>query len=190
MKTRTTVIAGAVLLAALARLIPHPPNFAPITAIALFGAATLGSKRLAILIPILAMFISDLGIEVLYRMGLTSSWGIHSGMWLIYATFIVITPLGFLLQRQRTVPAIAGATLAGSVIFFVVTNFAVWAGGSEYPRTVEGLIACYTLAIPFFQYTVLGDLFYSTVLFGGFALAEKMIPELRSSPGQLDTPLA
>jgi hypothetical protein len=182
MKTRTIVLVGAMVLAAVSRLIPHPPNFAPITAMALFGAATLANRRLAFLTPMLALFVSDLCIEAMYRMGLMTSWGIHSGMWLTYSAFLLITLMGLLLRHHRTVPAITGATLAGSVVFYVMTNFGTWASGELYPRTVEGLLVCYTAAIPFFQNTLLGDAVYATALFGGFALAEKMLPVLRELP--------
>ena len=179
---RSSVIVVAVLLAALSRLIPHPPNFAPITSLALFGAATLTDRRLAILVPILSLFLSDLCIEGLHRMGLMASWGIYPGMWMTYTAFLLISLLGFLLRHYRTVPAITGAALAGSVIFYVVTNFGVWAGGNLYPHTLEGLLTCYAAAIPFFQNTLLGDAVYSTALFGGFALAERWLPVLRELP--------
>lgn len=185
MRTRTLVVMGAVLLAALTRLMPHPPNFAPITAMALFGAATLADRRLGILTPLLALFVSDMCIEVANRMGLVTSWGIYSGMWFMYGCTFLITLIGLLLRARRNVPAIAGATLAGSVIFFVVTNFGVWAfggldlNGNPYPHTLEGFLACYTAAIPFFKYTLLGDAVYSTALFGGFAIATLCWPALR-----------
>ncbi len=179
---RSSVIVVAVLLAALSRLIPHPPNFAPITSLALFGAATLTDRRLAILVPILSLFLSDLCIEGLHRMGLMASWGIYPGMWMTYTAFLLISLLGFLLRHHRTVPAITGAALAGSVIFYVVTNFGVWAGGNLYPHTLEGLLICYAAAIPFFQNTLIGDAVYSTALFGGFALAERWLPVLRELP--------
>jgi len=179
---RSSVIVVAVLLAALSRLIPHPPNFAPIMSLALFGAATLTDRRLAILVPILSLFLSDLCIEGLHRMGLIASWGIYPGMWVTYTAFLLISLLGFLLRHYRTVPAITGAALGGSVIFYVVTNFGVWASGNLYPRTLEGLLTCYAAAIPFFQNTLLGDAVYSTALFGGFALAERWLPVLRELP--------
>ena len=182
MKARTMVLVGAVLLAALSRLIPHPPNFAPMTAMALFGAATLTDKRLALLTPLLALFVSDLCIEAMHRMGLMAAWGIYSGMWVTYSAFMLITLMGFLLRRHRTVPAIAGVTLAGSVLFFVWTNFGVWAFWNLYPHTLEGLVACYTAAIPFFRNTLLGDAVYGTALFGGFALAKRFMPVLRELP--------
>jgi hypothetical protein len=174
---RTTVVVGAVLLAALSRLIPHPPNFAPITAMALFGAATLTNRALAILMPLLSLLISDLCIEALHP-----SWGIYPGMWVTYAAFLIITLMGYLLRRRRTAPAIIAATLAGSVFFFVFTNFWVWVGSGRFPHTAEGLFACYVVAIPFFNNTLLGDAVYSTVLFGGFALAQRWLPALRDLP--------
>ena len=182
MKTRTAILVSAVLLAAVTRLIPHPPNFAPITAMALFGAATLTDKRLAVLTPLLALFVSDLCIEAMHRLGLMAAWGLYSGMWVTYTAFLLITVMGFLLRGHRTVPAIAGVTLAGSVFFFVWTNFGVWAFWNLYPHTLEGLVACYTAAIPFFRNTLLGDAVYSTALFGGFALAERLLPVLRDLP--------
>jgi hypothetical protein len=179
---RSSAIAGAVLLAAVTRLMPHPPNFAPITAMALFAAATLTDKRVAFLTPLLALFVSDLCIDAMHRWGLMARWGIYSGMWVTYTAFLLIILIGFLLRRHRSMPAIAAATFAGSVVFFVVSNFDVWACWNLYPHTGAGLLSCYTAAIPFFRNTLLGDAVYSTVLFGGFALAERLLPILRELP--------
>lgn len=185
MRTRTFVVIGAVLLAALTRLMPHPPNFAPITAMALFGASTLKDRRLGIVTPLLALFLSDMCMEIVHRMGLWPNSGIYSGMWYMYLTTFLITLMGLLLRKRRTVATITCATLAGSVVFFVVSNFGVWAfggldiNGNPYAHTWEGFLYCYEEAIRFFKYTVLGDLVYSTVLFGGFAVATKYWPALR-----------
>jgi hypothetical protein len=164
-----------ILGAAAARLIPHPPNFAPITAVALFGGAYFSNRRLAFLVSLGALFLSDLVI------------GFYSQMYVVYGSFILIVCIGMLLRRRRRPRAVATATLASSILFFAVTNFGVWALGSLYSRTVPGLLACYVAAIPFFQNTVLGDAFYTAVLFGGFTLAEKWWPALREArlvPGQ------
>lgn len=185
--TRTKAIAGAVLLAALTRILPHPPNFAPMTAIALFAAATFGDRRLAIVTPLVALFISDLCIEAMYHLGLMTTWGVYPGMWVTYLALLLVTLMGFLLRNHRTVPAIAGATLAGSTLFFVVTNFLVWAGGDWYPHTTAGLVTCYEAATPFFQNSLLGDLLYCGVLFGSFALAERRLPVLRGLPAASTT---
>src|SRR5256885_7923159 len=100
---RSWVIVAAVLLAALSRLIPHPPNFAPITALALFGAATLADRRLALLTPLVALFVSDVCIEGLHRLGLMASWGIYPGMWVTYTAFLLIGLLGLLLSHHPNI---------------------------------------------------------------------------------------
>jgi len=165
--TRLLVIFGAILTAAALRLIPHPPNFSPIDAMALFSAAYLGRRSLAFVAPLGALFVSDLFL------------GFYSGMWVQYLAVALVVLLGRgVLQRVEPL-RIGGAALASSVLFFAVTNFGVWILGDMYPRTLAGLEACYVAAIPFFQNTVAGDLFYSVLLFGGFALLEKAVPAIR-----------
>src|SRR5438270_2625742 len=166
-KPRLLVLVGMILAAAASRLIPHPPNVASITAVALFGGAYLSDKRLAFLVPVAALFLSDLVL------------GLYSHMEVIYGSFILVVCVGLMLRRKRTPLRIAGAALSSSIIFFVITNFGVWAFGSLYPTTMAGLATCYVAAIPFFQNTLVGDALYTAVLFGGFALAERWIPALR-----------
>jgi hypothetical protein len=100
-------------------------------------------------------------------------------MGIVYGCFALIVCIGLRLHRQRTPLRIAGSALLSSVLFFVITNFGVWAFGSLYPKTVAGLIVCYAAAVPFFQNTLVGDALYTAALFGGFALAERWIPALR-----------
>jgi hypothetical protein len=174
-KPRLIVLVCMILAAAASRLIPHPPNFAPIAALALFGGGYFRDRRLAFLVPLGALFLSDLVI------------GFYSQMYVVYGSFILIVCIGLLLRKRRKPRAIAVATLASSILFFVITNFGVWALGSLYPRTISGLLACYVAAIPFFQNTLLGDAVYTALLFGGFTLAEKWWPALRETrpvPGQ------
>ncbi|HAF14142.1 MAG TPA: hypothetical protein DCK99_10690 [Blastocatellia bacterium] len=166
-RPRFVVVALIILAAAASRLIPHPPNLASITAVALFGGAYLNDKRLALLVPVAALLLSDLVL------------GFYSHMEIVYGSFLIVVCIGFWLQRRRSALRIAGAALASSVIFFVVTNFGVWAFEPLYSKTAAGLLACYVAAIPFFQNTLVGDAVYTTVLFGGFALAEKLFPILR-----------
>lgn len=175
-RIRFLVLAGMILAAAASRLIPHPPNFAPIGAMALFGGACFVSKRMAFLVPLAAMLLSDLAIGLLSG---DLSLGFHRLMPVVYGSFALIVCLGFSLRRRRKLVPIAGAALASSVLFFALTNVGVWALGSLYPKTWEGLVACYVAAIPFFRNTLLGDAVYTTVLFGGLALAEKGLPALR-----------
>jgi hypothetical protein len=167
LKPRLLVLIAMVLAAALSRIIPHPPNLASISAIALFGGAYFSDKRLAFLVPLAALFLSDLIL------------GLYSHMEVVYLSFALIVCIGLWLQKRRSAIHIAGAALASSVLFFLLTNFGVWAFESLYPKTIEGLIACYVAAIPFFQNTIEGDLFFTAVLFGGFALLERSFPKLR-----------
>jgi hypothetical protein len=199
MKPRTLFVLGAILLAAVSRTIPHPWNFAPITGMALFGAAKLQDRRLALFTPLAALFISDLLIEVLYRWGLMSSWGLYEGMWIIYSAILFITLLGFVLRKYSSVVSIACVTLASSCLFFLYTNFALWVTGvgrrpfsdERYPPTVAGLLECFENALPFFQHTLLGDAIYVTVFFGGFALATRWLPALRETgPAPVGGPIS
>jgi hypothetical protein len=168
-----------IVASALTRLLPHPPNFAPITAMALFAGAHIQHPLLAFAVPISAMILSDMGLELM------TGWGFYSGMWIVYGTFILITVLGRIVRNRIHVVSVFTATMAGSTVFFLLTNFGVWFGSSLYPKTLDGLAACYSAALPFFQNSVLGDLFFSAVLFGGFALAERSLgflhPAERSS---------
>jgi hypothetical protein len=165
-KARFVVVTCMIVVAADSRLIPHPPNLASVTAVALFGGAYLYERRLAFLVPMAALFLSDLVL------------GFYSRMWVVYGSFALVVCIGLLLHRRRTPAAIASAALASSILFFVLTNFGVWVFGSLYPKTMEGLLACYVAAIPFFQNTIMGDALYTTVLFGGFSLAERWWPVL------------
>jgi hypothetical protein len=173
-----------VLLAAVSRLLPHPPNVAPLAAMALFGGATFPTRRSAVLVTATALLLSDLLLHLGYLAGRQPYRGVYPGQWAVYACFLVTVLLGCLLRRHRGVAGVVLATVAGSAIFFVVTNFVVWAGGSMYPRTVQGLLLCYEMALPFFRSTLAGDIVYSAVLFGTLALAEAGFPMLREPAAQ------
>lgn len=158
-------VGAMVLAAALFRLLPspeyRPANLAPIGAMALFGGAALGDRRLAFLFPLVAMLISDLFIEF-----------DGSRLW-VYGAIALITAIGRALRIHRRQPAyIIGGSLAASLLFFIVTNFGVWLMSGWYSHTGSELLRCYVMAIPFFGNTVIGDLVFSGVLFGGLALVE------------------
>jgi hypothetical protein len=156
-----------ILAAAASRLIPHPPNMTSVAAMALFGGAMLDDWRLAFVVPLSALFLSDLVL------------GFHSQMFVVYGTFALIVCIGLWLQRHRSAALIAGAALTSSLLFFLTTNFGVWASDQMYPHTLAGLVTCYTAALPFLRNTLEGDLFYTLVLFGGFALLEWQFPKLQ-----------
>ncbi len=147
-----------------ARLIPHAPNFAPVAALALWAGFYL-PKRIGLILPIAAMFLSDIFIGF-YDLKL---------MAIVYASFALITVLGWFLKQYKSVGFILLGSLAGSVFFYLATNFAVWAYSEWYPHTIQGLIFCYTMAIPFFKNTLLGDLFYNAVFFGAYEIAIALI---------------
>ena len=155
------------VLAALLRLVPHPPNFAPVGAVALFGGAKLQGWQ-AYLVPLLAMAVTD-PLRSLLEGGYPAySWGTA----VVYGSFLISVLLGRTFLRDTSNPAkIAGVALVGSVQFFLLTNLASWwAMSSLYARTPTGLMECYIAALPFFGRTVLADLFYTGVLFTVYAL--------------------
>ena len=152
-----------VLAAILLRLVPHPWNVTPIAAMFLFSGSTFRSKRDGLLAPLVALMISDYAvIHFLYqgRYGWFTpfTWG----------AFLLVGLIGWTLREKMTFARVVGASLAGSVTFFLFTNFGVWLAGAMYPKTLAGLGACYVAALPFFRNTVLGDLFYVALLFGSY----------------------
>jgi hypothetical protein len=165
---RVALVTGIVLAAAALRIVPHPLNFAPIGALALFGGAYFSSKRAAIAVPLLSLVAGDLVI------------GFHNLVPYVYASFVLGVVIGFWLRRKKSASRIGGATLAGAFQFFLITNFAVWVTSTgSYPKTWSGLAECYIAGIPLFWNTLAGDAFYMVLLFGAMALAEKRFPSLR-----------
>ena len=177
---RFWILTALIVLAAASRLAPHPDNVAPVSALALFGAATYRGRLAATLVPLGALLLSDVLLQLTYQTGWQPRVGFYPGQWVVYACLGATVLLGFLLRRRRTVATVALATLASSTLFFLATNF-VWfyGSGSLYPRTAAGLLACYGAALPFFRNSLAGDFFYSALLFGTFALAEWRFPALR-----------
>ncbi len=165
-----------ILAAALSRLLPHPFNFTPIGAMALFGAAYFSNKKLAFILPFAAMWLSDLWINnLMYDNGGTFQW--MGSAW-VYGSFIMISMLGLIALKRVRVGAVLGTSLLASILFFLITNFSVWYGSVAYPKSIAGLMLCYEAGIPFFWNTLAGDLFYCAVLFGGFEFAQRRVPAL------------
>lgn len=163
---RLLVLTGLVAAAVLTRLLPHPPNFSPIEASALFAGAWFADRRFAVAVPLLAMLISDAVI------------GFHDGVPVVYACMAAIAWMGHGLRGRVTAPRVAGYGLGAAVFFFGVTNFFVWASSGMYALDVAGLVACYTMALPFFQNSLAGVAFYALLLFGGYALLRRGFPRL------------
>jgi hypothetical protein len=173
------ILGTMILVATLTRVVPHPWNFSPVEAIALFGGAYFASRGLAIAVPLAAMLVSDLLLAVING-GSYASYFFGASFWLVYACIALSTVLGFGLRGKVNGTRVLGFSLAGSVLFFLVTNFGAWLGSSMYPQNAAGLIAAYVAGLPFFQGTLLGTLFFSAILFGGFSLLRQRVPALRA----------
>ncbi len=157
------------IAAAFLRLIPHPANFTPIGGTALFGGARLKGWQ-AYAIPLLAMLITDPIVSHMAGFPAYSKMTV-----IIYLSFLVYVVLGrTLLRNAHHWWQIGTVAVAGSVQFFLLTNFFVWwDSGVMYPHTWAGLMACYLAALPFFGRTLLSDVFYSLVLFAAYAVLGK-----------------
>ena len=173
------MLAALILIAALTRVLPHPPNFSPVEAVALFGGAYFASRHWALIVPLAAMFVSDLVLAAING-GQYATWFGSGGIALVYLCVALSVVLGFGLRGKVSGARVLGYSLLGSVLFFLVTNFSVWLFGTMYAKSAAGLMAAYAAGIPFFQWTVLGTLFYSAVLFGGFALLRSQVPAPRA----------
>ena len=159
-----------IALAIVARVLPHPANFAPIGAVALFGGIYL-SRRYAMILPLAAMLISDIFIGFY-------TWQI---MVSVYVSFALTGLIGLRVRKNKKLSTIVGGTVLGSILFFLITNFAVWAFGAMYAHNLAGLTQSYIMAIPFFRNSLLGDLFYVGLLVGsyeaiGYFLLKKKAP--------------
>jgi len=152
-----------IIVVALMRLIPHPPNFVPITAIAIFAGVRFNNIILAYAVPISIMLISDFFI------------GFSSISLFVYLAFILITSYSYFIKKSSI-----KNILLSSIIFFIITNFGVWVLPGGYPNNIEGLILCYTAAIPFFTNSIIADLFFSAILYYGFEQIEKRYLILKS----------
>ncbi len=164
MTLKRMVISGIILVAALSRLLPHPPNFTPIIAMGLMGGVYFKNKQLAVIIPLLAMMVSDLLL------------GFHGTMIWVYSSIAIVTLCSSFIKPKLSTVGLA--SFSASIFFFLVTNFGVWISGTFYPKTLSGLGTCYMAGIPFLQNAIVGDLMYTAILFGAFEMAKKSIPQL------------
>jgi hypothetical protein len=167
-----------VLTAGILRLIPLPYNFAPIGAMALFGGAYFGKRWQSFLIPLAALFISDIVVNYAFY----GSFVIfHSMVLWVYGAFALNVIIGSIMIKSVKVSSVITASITASVLFFVITNFGVWASTglmSMYPHNAAGLGACYLAGLPYFWRTLAGDLFFTSVMFGVFELAQRRFPVL------------
>jgi len=160
---------AVIFLAGLTRLIPHPPNVAPIAAIALFSGAYL-DKKIAFTIPLAAMFLSDIFL------------GFHPTMIYVYSSFALTVFLGLRLKKNKKISCLLQTSIVSSVLFFLITNFGAWATSGMYPKNTNGLFQAYLMGLPFFRNTLFGDLFYTLIIFYGYkyltTLAKKCLQRI------------
>ncbi len=180
------MIIGGVLL----RLLPHMPNFAPIAATALFGGVYL-NKKYAIIMPLIVMAISD--YLLLYinpfgnpMMNLSHIYPItalfHASTPYVWGSFVLCGYIGMWIRNHKSIQNIIVGSLLSSVLFFLVTNFGYWLAFDLYPKTLSGQMEAYSMALPFFKWTVLGDLFYTGVFFCSYELATKFAKNPKPAP--------
>ncbi len=161
------LIIGLMLVAAASRLLPHPPNFVPVGAMALFGAAALPKRWMAILVPVLAFYLSDVVLNnTLYAAYFEGFyWGFS--YWTLGAiVLMIVIGMGLLRHVAFSWLRVGGAAISATLVFFLVTNFGVWAGSIMYPKTVTGLLAAFTAGLPFLLNSLLANLLFSGLLFG------------------------
>jgi hypothetical protein len=168
LKIQILSVSAIIFALALFRLLPHWPNVSPVAAMALFGGAYFADKRLALMVPFAALLLSDLFL------------GLHDTMIFVYAGFALTVAIGLLLKNRVTITDTAVAATAASLVFFLLTNFGVWMTSALYAKTVAGLMQAYVAGIPFLQNSLLGNLVYSAVIFGGYAFLQKHVAVLKT----------
>ena len=165
--SKNIILVALLALAITLRLLPHIPNFVPITAIALFAGVYFGGAW-AYILPLMAMIITDIFL------------GFHSTMLFVYGSLILTVGIGHIVRTKKNPLTILAGTLAGSILFFIITNFGVWTTTKWYTPDISGLLKCYEMAIPFFRNSLAGDLFYVTIFFGAYESAVLVIKKQKS----------
>lgn len=173
-KWKWIIAAGLIILAAFSRLVPHPYNFSPIAGMALLGGATMGKKAWAFILPIGALFLSDVFFQLFTNVPGFYGWG----QLINYGAFALVVCLGIVALRKINVKNVILSSLAASALFFILSNFGVWlfAGGvAPYTFDGAGILNTFVLGIPYFGNTLIGDLVYSGILFGAYSLVTRLV---------------
>ncbi len=169
MKTKFYTLVLIIFALAAFRLLPHLPNVSPVAAMALFGGAYFADKRMALMVPFLALFLSDLIL------------GLHNTMVFVYAGFALTVVIGMWLQTRVTLINTVAAIVVSSLGFFLLTNFGAWLLSGIYTQDMNGLLQAYVAAIPFFQNSMTGNLVFTLAIFGGYELLKNNLPVLRQA---------
>lgn len=180
-KTNSIVFVILVVVGALYRVWDNRPlGFAPQIAMALFAGSVIKDKKIAFLFPLLSMLVSDALYQLLYTQGLTGIAGFYKGQWVNYILFASITIIGFRINAAKIGHIFTGS-VAGVIFFFIASNFLVWIGGGldinnlPYPKTMDGLMACFAAGVPFLKGSMIATFVFSGILFGGYNLAGRWV---------------
>jgi hypothetical protein len=179
--TRFVAVAALILIAALSRLFPHFPNVTAVGAMALFGGAYVSNRVLAFILPLFSLFLSDLILNNVVYAAFNNGkfvWFYDGAIW-VYGAVALTVLVGMTLAKKVNSRAVLMASLVCSIAFFLITNFGVWQSGFMYPKTGAGLLTCYTAALPFLLNSLIGDLSFAALLFGGFEFAQKRFTALK-----------
>ncbi len=153
-----------ILILALARLIPHPPNFTPIVAVAIMSSYFFKNIYLSFAVIIVSMLLADVFI------------GFYNNMFFVYLSLLLITFIFFKIKTKMKLQNLFIFSFFGSVIFFLISNFGVWILGDMYEKNLNGLAYCYFLALPFFVNTVLSSIIFTYSAF----IANNLLSKNRS----------
>jgi len=157
-----------VIFAVSSRFLPHPPNFAAVGAVALFSGVYL-TKKHALWLPLFVMAVSDIFI------------GFHNLIFFTWGSFVLIGVVGLWLRSRKNIQNVVFATLTGSLLFFFITNSAVWVFTPMYGKNIQGLLECFVMALPFFRNTLAGDIFFVGVLFGAYEGVKYLLPKIKEN---------
>lgn len=165
-KKNILLIAIISSIALAARFIPHVPNFSPLASVMLF-TGVYGQSKKYIILPLIALLISDLFLGF-YKLEI---------MLAVYGSLTLAGLIGFWLKKHKNILNTSSSTLASALLFFLISNFAVWYFGSWYSHDLTGLALCYNLAVPFFKSTLISNILYSTLLFGTYEIVTQTLKE-------------
>lgn len=178
---RFSVVVLMIIAASVCRFVPHPAGFAPIGAMALFGAAYFKNKFAAFVIPVVTMWISDLVMNNIIFAGTYDTFVFfYQGFYITYGAFLLIVAMGILTLKTVKIKSVIFSSLGASLIFFIVSNFGVWAATDIYQHNISGLTTCYIAGLPFFRNGIAGDLFFCGIGFGVFEFLKSKVPQLKA----------
>ena len=177
---QSLVVSLLIIILAFSRLIPHIPNFSPLGAICLFGAANFHRKWQAFFIPIFATWIGDLYLNnYVYNQGQEDFIWFYQGFYWQYMSYVIIALLGLILFKNKiNASKILGGAIGASLLFFFISNLGVWTIGKMYPKSFSGLINCYIAGLPFIKGTLIGNLFYTPIMFYSYFMLQDKFPVL------------